>query len=214
MTNARDFLMEVIEWPGDHDRGCAALCWCFPNPDQPDPAKKRHKLWSSRCFRDPDSMVSFAGFLMSKPNNKDIYFCTALLNERGEPTKSGRAYKAKRLASNVLSRKCLCADIDIKPTGYPTMQAARAALAAAILSTNLPSPDIYVASGGGLHVYWNLDEAIPLERWQPYADGVAATLLKAGLRFDSQCTVDPVRILRLPGTYNYKFNPPVEVRVL
>lgn len=212
--NAREFLAKVIAWPGPDDPGFAALTWWLPSPDQPDPTKPRHKMWTSRCFRDAESLCQFAGFLMSKPNNKDIYFCTALLNEHGLPTKSGKAYKAKRLISNVLNHKCLFADIDIKDKGYATLGDALKALNKASVEFSLPKADILVNSGGGLHVYWLLDRAVDATEWQMLADGIAAVLVKAGVKFDQQCTVDQVRVLRLPQTLNHKFTPPHEVKVL
>lgn len=210
--NARDFLTKVIAWPGPDDPGFAALVWWSPNPEITDVKNPRHKLWSSRCFRDPDAMVNFAGFLMTKPNNKDIYFCTALLNEHGVPTRSGKAYKAKRLISNVLNHKVVFCDIDIKDKGYASHIDAFAAITEAVDKGALPKPDLFVNSGGGIHVYWILPRPCGPDEWMNYAGGIAGKLVNAGIRFDQQCTVDQVRVLRLPQTLNHKFTPPRAVK--
>ncbi len=205
---AQEFLRQVIAWPGPNDPGFACLTWWSPNKDQPDPKQPRHKLWTSRCFCDPDAMVSFAGWLMQQPNPKDIYFCTALLNEHGEPSKSGKGYKAKRLARNVLNHKCLFCDIDIKEKGYPDHKAAVQALRDAVGKDAIPMPDLMVDSGGGLHVYWVCEKPLDPVQWQQAAGALVEYLRDAGIKFDSQCTVDQVRIQRLPQTLNHKFTPP------
>lgn len=69
-------------------------------------------------------------------------------------------------------------------------------------------PSAIVASGGGLQVYWFLADVIDLQVPEQYQLArmlllSLATELKADLK-----SAEPARILRLPGTLNYKYAPP------
>lgn len=67
-------------------------------------------------------------------------------------------------------------------------------------------PSAVVASGGGLQVYWFLTEPIDLQTESKYAKMLLvslATELHGDLR-----SAEPARILRVPGTMNYKYDPP------
>ena len=74
-----------------------------------------------------------------------------------------------------------------------------------IAASPLP-PSLVVHSGGGLHVYWVLKEPIFLQM----SGGMkkARNLLQQwALQFESVVDVDvsePVRVLRIPGSTNYK----------
>lgn len=78
----------------------------------------------------------------------------------------------------------------------------------ALVSFDLP-PSIVVASGspGCTHAYWLLDEAISV----PEAEDLLR-LLATRLGSDRAVT-DASRILRLPGTYNHKTDPPTPVEL-
>jgi hypothetical protein len=69
----------------------------------------------------------------------------------------------------------------------------------------LPKP-LIVFSGGGLHVYWPLTEAITKEQWQPVAKQLKALTHCAAIRLlaDDARTSDISSILRPIGTHNYK----------
>jgi putative DNA primase/helicase len=84
-------------------------------------------------------------------------------------------------------------------------------------------PDIIVSSGGGYHVYWILEtpKFVRDGRWieiEAINRGLAKKL-NTGLQpvdktkkfgADMQ-TIDVTRILRVPGFFNYKYNPPKKV---
>jgi hypothetical protein len=72
----------------------------------------------------------------------------------------------------------------------------------------LPPPSMIVHSGGGLHVYWISDTPMSPDDWRPYAHGLKALLLREGVLCDAGLTTDAARILRVPGTLNYKYDPP------
>lgn len=77
----------------------------------------------------------------------------------------------------------------------------------------MPKP-ILVNSGGGVHVYWPLTEPVALERWLPVAEALKEACLANSFGADSNVTADAARILRVPGTLNYKFDTPKQVEIL
>lgn len=75
-------------------------------------------------------------------------------------------------------------------------------------------PNVLIDSGGGYHAYWLLIQPIPISdeftlnrmrsiqyRWVEFVDG------------DTE-SKDLCRVLRVPGSYNYKYDPPREVKIL
>lgn len=72
-------------------------------------------------------------------------------------------------------------------------------------------PSIVVASGGGLHIYFMLKEPLDL---QQEADRAKGLLRRLALSLDGDLApAEPARILRVPGTLNYKYTPPRRVLV-
>ncbi len=121
-----------------------------------------------------------------------------------------------RSASNALALKSIWLDIDVKdpPKGYATKDEARHALDAFVKAAGLPAPSAIIGSGGGLHVYWISSNPLTVDEWKPYAEGLKTAAIQHGLRCDAGLTTDCARILRVPGTYNYKTDPPRRVEIL
>jgi hypothetical protein len=123
---------------------------------------------------------------------------------------------AERKQSNVAKIKSFWLDVDSNKddgSGYPTQAEAASAVMAFIKATGLPHP-VVVSSGNGLHLYWPLEKEIAPEVWLPIAKRLKALCVEHGLRADPSCTSDSARILRIPGTFNYRDpkNPkPVEL---
>jgi hypothetical protein len=67
-------------------------------------------------------------------------------------------------------------------------------------------PSIVVRSGGGVHLYWLLREPMDL---QEQAAGRAKELLRRLARHlgGDLSSAEPARILRIPGTFNFKYSP-------
>jgi hypothetical protein len=78
----------------------------------------------------------------------------------------------------------------------------------------LPMPTAVVNSGGGLHVYWISNIPLSPDEWRPYAEGLKQLLIAEDIKCDYGLTTDDVRILRVPGTLNHKYNPPRPVQLL
>jgi hypothetical protein len=80
--------------------------------------------------------------------------------------------------------------------------------AAQLLAAFRPAPAIVVASGPtGRHAYWLLDEALTPDQAE-----IANRRLAHVLGADPQST-DAARILRPPGTLNFKYGPPATVEL-
>ena len=114
-----------------------------------------------------------------------------------------------RKAENARTVRSLFLDLDCgvgKP--YPTQVEALGALRDFCRAYKIPKPSFTVNSGGGIHVYWVLTEPQTRNTWTPVAEHLKAACTKFGLHADVAVTADIARILRVPGTHNYKFNPP------
>lgn len=129
-----------------------------------------------------------------------------------------------RKKENVLGLKAFWLDVDCgpdkaepnpktgRPDGYIDQKAALEALMHFCKTVGLPTPTL-VSSGGGIHAYWPLEETISRRDWEPVAE-----------RFKEVCRtqnfyVDPAvfevaRILRVPGTFNFKEEEPRPVEFI
>ncbi len=167
------------------------------------PDKKTYWFNSGRL----DEMQKQAGELSEA--GKDVYFGVGITKD---PKFLGRAKSA-----DVCGLPGLWIDIDFKD-------------AAAHAQTDLPetleeiisriplAPSILVHSGHGVHLYWLLrepwifDDAAERQAAEKLLHGFQA-YIKQQLGYKIDSTHDLARVLRLPGTKNYK-NEPVDVRVL
>jgi hypothetical protein len=110
----------------------------------------------------------------------------------------------RRTQDNAFGCSSFQADVDVKGTGYAGVKEAAAAIALAGKKAGVGIPNLGVGSGNGLHAYWKFADLVPADRWHPLADALTKALLSQGLRFDTACTKDIARILRVPGTRNWK----------
>lgn len=120
---------------------------------------------------------------------------------------------SSRAKANVEALKAFWLDIDCGPgKPYETQSDGAAALARFTKIVGLPRP-IVVNSGRGLHVYWPLTEAITREEWEPVAAKLRTACTTHELHADPAC-FEVARVLRVPGTFNFKGDDPLEVVVL
>jgi len=135
----------------------------------------------------------------------DVYFALASFED---PT-------AGRVVTNALYLKSFFLDLDCglgKP--YATQEEALVALKAFIKELSLPKPTL-VNSGRGVHVYWTLEENLSRAEWKPIAESLKSLCDKHALHADPAVTADVARILRLPGTMNFKdIENPLNVQLL
>ena len=119
-----------------------------------------------------------------------------------------------RKADNALFTRCFCLDLDVGegPKKYADKNAAIIDLFNFVEGNELPPP-ILVDSGTGVHAYWPFDDNVPSEEWLPYAMRFKAFCLKH-IKIDPAVTADRARIMRCPGSLNYKTDPPTQSGLL
>jgi hypothetical protein len=143
---------------------------------------------------------------------RDVYYALAAYRQGLHLDAKGK--RVVRVRDNVEALRALWFDIDFKGN-YPDIKTAALALRAFSQATGMPAPSILVGSGNGIHTYWPLDADLPLDRWQPLADALKACAKDKGLDIDPVCTADACRVLRPPGTVNWKDpNSPKPVKIL
>ena len=109
-----------------------------------------------------------------------------------------------RKAKAVHARDAVFADVDVgKPGMWQTLGAAYEALHASGLPTTTTSE-----SGGGLHVRTQLTRSLPHDEWSQHQ-------LRYNLRLGGDlAAIDPGRLHRVPGTWNFKLAEPRRVRLI
>jgi hypothetical protein len=143
---------------------------------------------------------------------RDVYFGVAKYSTDENRTKQ-----------NVQALKSLWVDIDCGPSktelsadgvpkGYIDQSTALKALQGFCRSAGLPKP-LLVNSGRGVHAYWPLDTEVTREEWEPLAKALRDKCMSSGLYVDP-AVFEAARILRVPGTLNFKDSPPAEVTIL
>lgn len=138
--------------------------------------------------------------------------------------KDGSTYQVvPRTQDNVAELKAFWVDLDISRPGdgkdpskvYATAADAIQWVGQFVTATGMPKPNLVVQSGYGMHLYWVLETAIDRPTWQPYAEALKAAVVATGGKADIVVTADSARILRTPGTWNYKVPAsPAPVRTL
>jgi len=130
--------------------------------------------------------------------------------------KDGKPIRQVRTHKNVRALKSFFMDLDVEPGNpkkFESQDEACIALADFCKVSGLPIPMV-VSSGGGIHIYWRLENEIIPEQWKQTAESLK--LLAAGheFRVDPACTSDLARVLRPVGTWNRKKNPPSSVELV
>jgi len=135
----------------------------------------------------------------------DIYF--AMSNFKEEGTRRGE--DAKHIKSFFLDLDC-GEDKVAKGEGFATQGDALRRLQEFCAALKLPKP-LIVNSGRGIHVYWVLEESVPVEQWKVVADQFKAKCKEFGLEIDPAVPSDVARVLRVVGTHNHKPDVPAPV---
>lgn len=128
-----------------------------------------------------------------------------------------------RTHANATYFRALWMDIDCGPTkgvpdekgvikGYLDQQIGLDEFKKFCIAVGLPKP-ILVSSGYGIHAYWLLQETVTRLEWEPLANRLRELCVEHGLIVDSS-VFEASRVLRIPGTFNFKQEEPKEVVVL
>jgi hypothetical protein len=126
------------------------------------------------------------------------YFALATFEEAGS-----------RTAKNARHIKSLFVDIDCNEDGpktYGSKEAGMEAFDAFMQVTGLHElgKPYIVDSGGGYHIYWPLTQTQDITTWKPVAENFKRLCKQEGLKIDMTVTADAARVLRYPGSYNFK----------
>ena len=152
----------------------------------------------------------------------DVTAWAAAFDERDLATYYGMASferAGSREAGNARLLRSLYIDIDIDPEGkggkYTSKREAVEALKRFLADTTLDTLGTpwVIDSGGGVHVYWPLDDDLPVGDWLPLAQGLKSLAKAHKFMIDYGITADFCRVLRVPGTRNFKYDPPRPVTI-
>jgi hypothetical protein len=193
-----EFLARILPPPSDTPEGW--YCWATPS--------QKGDGFHQRFTRTADKLAASV-LAVDQSLKVNTYFAMASFKQA-----------INRKHANVAYIKSFWLDIDCGPakaeagTGYATKREGLDAAFWAIKDAGLPTP-LVVDSGNGLHLYWPLTEAVDAETWRPVAYQLVQAMRERDLIADFACSADMSRILRPPGTHNWKDAAnPKPVRVL
>ncbi|MFM7008248.1 MAG: AAA family ATPase [Betaproteobacteria bacterium] len=86
---------------------------------------------------------------------------------------------------------------------YKSVSDVQEALDRFVRETGLPPPSLLHLTGYGIHAVWTFTQVIPRNEWQPVADKLQDLGQRLALGADP-ITADAARILRVPGTKNFR----------
>jgi hypothetical protein len=168
-----------------------------------------------RPFQTVDDAIAGAEKLLKDPNVSDIWYCTSLQQKCDASKGFVTAAKSQEHAMRLKTLRC---DFDVKPgepeKGYETFEDALRDTQRFYKAAKLPPPNVLVKSGGGLHIYWVLDEELEPSKWYPLSLRLKAALKQLGTKADPTVTADSARVLRLPDTINHKGGKQRPVKIL
>lgn len=188
ILDVSSFLRVVLPWDCP---GFVSVHWIHPGT----------KGFAGRSCTSLEEMLRIIAELK---DGVDIYFCMARHNGR-------------RSSETAIGFRVIPFDIDIGPDDpkkYPDLVTASFWMFEFCKALHIPHPSIVVRSGGGIHVYWISNRTLSLAEWKVYAQALKREALRWGLLIDPAVTADAARVLRVPDTKNYKYDPPREVRVI
>ncbi len=167
-------------------------------------------------FFDRDAVGKAVGSIKHHDSKgADTYFAMASFKVAETKTGDFGPYlHGERKQSNVQGLRAFWIDMDVSRTGdgkkpgacFATRPDALNWLANFRRATGLPKPSIIVDSGYGYHAYWTLPDTDTLAptAWVPLAERLKAAVLANGFVGDAGIITDSARVLRPPGTSNYK----------
>lgn len=136
-----------------------------------------------------------------------VHPCSAVppTNAHGEikPPRAVRAQKRFICAMN-----CLYAEYDVKDYG------SKEAIQEHLDSATFPTPSVLIDSGGGLHAYWLLRDTFALDTDDRRAAAEHIQRSWVATVGGDAAVHDLTRVLRVPGTLNFKYDPPRAVVTL
>lgn len=153
-------------------------------------------------------------------------FAAKFVNEKREVYFGCSKFKTgdNRTKENVKDIKAFWMDIDCgeskalvnektnRPDGYIDQATGLQELQKFCKIIGLPRP-LLVNSGRGIHAYWPLIAPVTREEWEPVAARLNELCVIHKLYVDAS-VFEAARVLRIPGTFNFKDEPPKPVEVI
>jgi hypothetical protein len=220
LQDAAAFLGTVLPWPSEQSRFYINIHRRVPLVGQDkkpilDAKGVQRQIYPGKACLDATTAANYVGWanelIDGTEKGTDIYVCMSGQSEAKEKTNArGRiSHQAVRLADNAVAFKGLWVDVDVKPDdlakGYKDTTEAVQEFARIYKLIGLPAPTTCVLSGsGGFHAHWVFTEVVDAAQWEPLAHKLVAALNAHGFRGDTGCTIDAVRLLRVPQTWNHK----------
>lgn len=201
--SADKFLQTILPATGPY---CIAIPFQFTDKEGKSRSAYRH-----HAFDTTDDAAAFA----LKQSDKDVFFAIGALKKRQEWDEKRARWRTSRATENIRGLRAYVIDIDIRPDAkhYATLQEAVVALKQFVQKCKLPVPYI-VHSGGGMHVYFLLDEEVEPDEWKANGELLQQLFLLHDFKADPARTADPAGVLRVVGTFNHKDTTPRPVHVL
>ena len=199
------FLDQVLPWPNGDLTGWVNIHspWLRPGTARP--------IFPGYGFTDLAGAANEVAWRVSK--NNDVYVCMSLQKDTRDPETGKRKRRAMRAAIAAVAFKGFWIDIDLK-MGFADLEDLLTKFGAWRRLVGLPVPSLVIFTGGGCHFHWVLPSLITPEIWQPLAEALKEACIHHGLQADTECTADAARLMRVPGTYNHKFDPPRLAKII
>lgn len=145
--------------------------------------------------------------------DRDVYFgCAKFETNKNRKAENAKYFKAVWLDIDCGETKAQPDPKSGKVAGYIDQQTGLNELKRFCSTIGLPKP-VIVNSGRGLHIYWTFTECIDKEQWWPIALRLKELCETHNLIVDP-AVFDAARVLRVPGTLNFKDTPPSPVEVI
>lgn len=197
--NPTEFLKAV--WPSE---GVYCLATPFKIPGTKTTA------YVHKTFTTIDAAAAYAD---ANKTRYDLFFAVHTLKKEKVWNPEKVNYKTGELGAyeyrkqtNMLGARCFFFDLDVEaghPKKYGSQKEAATDLKRFCRTAGLPKP-LVTSSGGGLHVYWPLEDMIPAQEWKDHAIKLRQLAREHGLKFDPARTTDISSVLRVVGTFNLK----------
>lgn len=139
-------------------------------------------------------------------SGKQSYYALSTFDDNG----TREANHAVYIKSLFIDMDCGVESKTGKPKAFATKRAAVEALSKFLDESGLAALGTpwLVDSGGGVHGYWPLDEDADISTWKPVAESLKHAAKALSFPIDMTVTADAARVLRSPGTMNWKYDPP------
>ena len=167
-------------------------------------------------FFGGDELTECAKYCMDRSQDSDVYFGACLLRANIPPGRRGTA-------DDVVAMPGLWLDIDVGSEGHTGKNYPPDVQTAWKLVRKFPlEPSIAVRTGHGLHTYWcfedlqMLEDPLTREKAKKLSRDFQAVMAKnfRDFGFDLDNVGDLARVLRVPGTRNFKTKDVKDVKII